>query len=135
MEREDFTFPITKTKNNTKLSVDSEPWWCVTYSSSSLKNSETNQEENSNMKAGLKVGNAEDDMENMDLLWEDFNDKTICRSCGVLAEPDMASRRMTGLGCSGAFKMVKLKAEGGKKTSAGVLIKLVKKLLLHNNQT
>ncbi|KAK1371843.1 hypothetical protein POM88_037935 [Heracleum sosnowskyi] len=137
MQREDFTFPVTTENTNTKNYIDSKPWWSVTYSSTSSEKSVNKEAEDleecyagsqpssclgkksfEDMKGG--VGNYED---NMDLLWEDFNEETICRiSCGLLEEPDMPSRRMAELGCTGAFKLAKSK--GGRKPSAGVFTKV-----------
>lgn len=148
MEGEDFSFPITTNNTDTKLSIDSKPWWRVTYSSSSSEKSENKEDKDlesclavsrtsscsgrknfKDMKDGVKVGNDED---NMDLLWEEFNEETMCRRCGLLAEADMPSMRMAGLGCGGAFKLVK--TGGCRKPSAGVLIKVLKKLLLQNTR-
>lgn len=140
MEREEFTFPITTNNTNTKLFIDSKPWWRVTYSSSSSEKSENKEADDlescfgrnniEDMRGGAKLGNDED---NMDLLWEEFNEETICRSCGLLADADMPSMRMAGLGCSGAFKLVK--TGGCRKPSAGVFIKVLKKLLLQHTRT
>ncbi|KAL8110892.1 hypothetical protein AgCh_026594 [Apium graveolens] len=148
MEREDFTFPITTNNTNTKPSIDSKPWWSVTHSSSSSEKSENKEAEDlescmavsrtfgccgrksfEGIRGGAKVGN---DVDNMDLLWEEFNEETMCRSCGMSADADMPSMRMAGLGCTAALKMVKTGV--CRKPSAGVFIKALKMLLLQNDR-
>ncbi|XP_052203054.1 uncharacterized protein LOC127808518 [Diospyros lotus] len=143
----DFTFPATADAPPRLL--DSPPLW---HSSSTpschgqRKALATNnaiarrRKSFSYAERGLKGDDEEEDK--MDMLWEDFDDsKGACYGSGMEpAEVTSPGRVAAELGCAGALNKLSKRGGGGavfsgKKPSAVVLVKVLKKLFLLRNYT